>query len=271
MKRNTLSRINSYIKLAAVCGLVLIVSCKAKKALIAPPSIATNIMPKATDPKRLRLEVLKAGQSNFNTFTGKARTKLDIDGNSNDVTLTIRIKHDQKIWVSVTAIAGIEVARAVITPDSILMMNRLQSVYIKKPFSYVNSLAGNQVSYKTIEAMLVGNIMPELLNEEADIQAKGDSLIVSGNLQGIVYKLIASGAAMKATQTNLDDQDAGQSLQVNNSAFVQVGIRTVPTQIDIATAVKAKKIQVNLRYVKTDFDLPVDVPFSIPARYTEAN
>src|ERR1700712_5099203 len=126
MKRNTLSRINSYIKLAAVCCLVLIVSCKAKKALIAPPAIATNIVPKATNTKRLRLEVLKAGQSNFNTFIGKARTKLDIDGNSNDVTLTIRIKHDQKIWVSVTAIAGIEVARAVITPDSILMINRLQ-------------------------------------------------------------------------------------------------------------------------------------------------
>jgi hypothetical protein len=273
MKENTLNKINSYIKLAAICCLLLVLGCKAKKVITATPlpPVSTNITVKPVDTTRLKLEVVRAGQSNFNTFSGKAKAKLDIDGSTNDVTLTIRVKRDKKIWVSVTAIAGIEVARAVITPDSILMINRLQTVYLKKPFSYINALAGNQVNYKTIESLLVGNIMPELLNSDTNIQTGADNTVLSGTLQDLVYKLIVSGAAMKATQTNLNNQSEGQSLQVNNGAFIQIGPKTIPTQIDIASVVNDKKIRVNLHYTKTDFDIPLDFPFSIPARYTEAN
>ena len=81
------------------------------------------------------MDAIKAGQLNFNTFSGKAKTKLDINGSSNDVTLNIRIQKGQKIWVSVTAIAGIEVARALITPDSILVINKLQGLYLRKPLA----------------------------------------------------------------------------------------------------------------------------------------
>ena len=244
-------------------------SCKAKKAVITTP-VSSNITVKPVDTKALKLEVIRAGQTNFNTFSGKARTKLDIDGNSNDVTLNIRIKRDQKIWVSVTAIAGIEVARALITPDSILVINRLQSVYLKKPFSYINTLAGKQVNYRTVESLLIGNIIPELISEDADISTVAGSTVLSGNLKEIVYKLMLSGSAMKPVQTKLNNQSAGQSLQVNNSAFVQTGIRSVPSQIDILSIVKDKKIQVNLHYIKTDFDQALDFPFSIPARYSPA-
>ena len=181
-----------------------------------------------------------------------------------------KIKRDEKIWVSVTAIAGIEVARAVITPDSLLVINRLQSLYLKKPFSYINKFAGNQVNYKTIESLLIGNAIPELINEDAALQAHGDSIILSGNLQTLDYKLVI-GQGMKAVKTNLNDLDAGQSMQAINSIFIQSGLRLIPSQIDITSLVKEKKIQVNLHYVKSDFDQPVEFPFSIPTRYKEGN
>ena len=258
-----------YLKLMAIGCLLMIVSCKAKKHVITTP-VSSNITVKPVSNKVHQIEAIRAGQTNFNTFSGKARTKLNINGNSNDVTLNIRVQRDQKIWVSITAIAGIEVARAMITPDSILVINRLQSVYLRKPFSYVNKLAGNQIHYKTVESLLIGNIIPELINENADIQSSTDNTIINGNLQDLIYKVII-GPGMKSTQINLSNQNEGQSLQVNYSTFVQTGNRVVPSQIDIASAVKNEKIQVNLHYIKTDFDLPLDFPFSIPGRYSPAN
>jgi len=121
------------------------------------------LVPKPTEkPIRLsgKLNAIKSGQTNFTTFSGKARTKLDINGSSNDVTLNIRIQKGQKIWVSVTAIAGIEVARALITPDSLLVINKLQGLYIRKPFSYVYSFTSKQVDYSSLEAILVGDAIP---------------------------------------------------------------------------------------------------------------
>jgi hypothetical protein len=130
-------------------------------------------------------------------------------------------------------------------------------------------LAGDQVNYKTIESLLIGNAIPELLNENADFETTNGITTINGNLQDIVYKVLL-GADMKVNQTNLNNQNAAQSLGVLNSVYVQAGNRVMPSQIDISSIVKDKKILVNLHYVKVDFDLALDFPFSIPSRYNPA-
>jgi len=174
---------------------------------------------------------------------------------------------DKKIWVSITAIAGIEAARALITPDSILIINRLQDLYIKQPFSYINKYAGSQVNYKMIESVFVGNAIPDVLNVSSDIQPAGTNTVLTGNLSELIYKLTL-GADNKLNQFYLGKPDGSESMQVTNSVFVQLGTRVMPSQIEMASAVKSKKIQVNLHYIKEDFDLPLEFPFSIPARYS---
>ena len=270
MKRNTLNKtLYNYLKLLAVCCLLVIVSCKTKKALVVKPHQADTAA-KPVNTIAAKLAAIRAGQTYFTTFSGKARTKLDISGSSNDVTLNIRISRDKKIWVSITAIAGIEVARALITPDSLLVINRLQGLYIRQPFSYVNKFAGNQINYKTIESILVGNAIPELINDDANLFTMNDTTTLKGNLQALAYTLVI-GPGMKVARTQLSNQNAGQSLMVNDNTFVQSGNKVIPSQIDIASALKDKKIQVNLHYVKFDFDQELDYPFSIPARYKPAD
>jgi hypothetical protein len=255
--------------LVVCCGLFLF-SCKAKKPLaVRKPVADTTTVAKAIDPKVLKINAIKSAQTSFNTFSGKARTKLTISGETNDVTLNIRLMRDKKIWVSITAIAGIEAARALITPDSILLINRLQDLYVKQPFSYINKVAGSQVNYKMIESILVGNAIPETLKESSDIKPDGPNTVLTGNLAELIYKLVL-GADNKLNQFNLANQDGSESVQVTNSVFVQVGTRVMPSQIDMASTVKSKKIQVNLHYIKEDFDLPLEFPFSIPARYSPA-
>jgi hypothetical protein len=277
MKESTLNnklyhypvRVNRYIQIIAVCGLLVMAGCKAKKQLVVNRASPVNA-PKPVDEKKVRLDAIRANQSNFITFSGKARTKLAFSGSGNDATLNIRIKRDQKIWISITAIAGIEVARVLITPDSIMLINRFQSVYVRQPFSYIYKYAWRQVNYKTLESLLTGNAVPELLNERAGLQPLNGNTIITGNLQELMYKLTV-GPDLRVTQTNLNNPPAQQSLQVVNSAFMQAGNYIIPSQIDISSVAKDKKIQVNLHYVKMEFDKPLDFPFIIPARYSEAN
>lgn len=274
MKKNTLNNgptVRSSVKLIVFCCLSLVFSCKSKKQLlvnrVAKDTVATA---NAVNPKAARLAAIRDAQTNFNTFSGKAKTRLDINGSSNDVTLNVRIQRDKKIWVSITAIAGIEVARAMITPDSLLLINKLQSVYLRKPFTYVNRYAGKEVNYKTLESVMMGNAIPELLTEDAEFNSANGNTTLTGGLNEVVFKLIL-GPDLKVTQTNLSNPAAGQSLQVTNSAFIQATNRVMPSQIDINSSVKDKKIQVNLHFIKTDFDLPLEFPFNIPSRYTPAD
>jgi Domain of unknown function (DUF4292) len=259
-------RENMLNKLLIICCLLAVMGCKARKQVV------VNQQVNKTPEKFLRnkLDSIRESQVNFNTFSGKARTKLDIGGNSNDVTLNIRISKGQKIWVSVTAIAGIEVARALITPDSILIINKLQGLYIRKPFDYVYRYTSRQIDYKALEAILVGNAMPQLLNDHTYFQADSAGVALFGNLQELTYRLQV-GHDMKVYQAYLLNKTEGQYLQVTNSAFIPSGNRTLPSQINMSSVVGEKKIQVNLHYIKADFDLPLEYPFNIPSSYAEAN
>lgn len=269
MKRNIVNKI-----FTGCCCLLVMVSCKARKQLIAAPKVANTVTIPTTTPDmssvRNQLAVIKEHQVVFNTFSGRASTKLSINGNSNDVTLNIRISRDKEIWVSITALLGIEVARAVITPDSINIVNKLQGLYIKKPFNYIYTYASKQINYKTLESLLTGNAMPELLNENASLQADSANITLSGNLQDLLYKLILN-PGMKVTQFNLSNQNAGQALQVNNNNFIQADNRIVPSQIDITSTIGNKKIGVNLHYTRANFDQQLEFPFNIPESYAPAN
>src|ERR1700712_3454687 len=142
MRRNTAN------KLLLICVVLAIVSCKAKKQAIVSRKSADSA---TVTPGKSKLNAIKASQTTYTTFSGRARTSLDINGSSNDVTLNIRIQGGKKIWVSVTAIAGIEVARALITPDSLLVIKKLQGLYLKKPFSYIYAFTSKQVDYSSLE------------------------------------------------------------------------------------------------------------------------
>jgi hypothetical protein len=279
MKKNTSNKMmlgnklqnHSYIKLFAVCCLLLMFGCKAKKQLVARVAIDTVPAKPAVvkvNPVIAKLAAIRNQQVFFNTFTAKAKATLNMDGASNNVTLNIRINRDKKIWVSVTAILGVEVARLVVTPDSLLLINKLEGLYLKQPFSYIHSFAGNQVNYKMLESLLVGNAINELLNEKDSLKLDGGNTILSGNLQDLAFTLIL-GPDMKVTQTTLDDQTARQSLQVTNGAFIQVTGKVIPSQIGMVSMVKDKKIELNLHYTKVDFDKVQDYPFSISAEYKE--
>jgi len=266
MKENTLN------KLLIVCCLLALVSCKARKQVIVnrdavvPPAAVV----KHPDPVNTELNAVRTKQASFNTFTGRAKANLNIDGSTNDCTLNIRINNNKEIWVSVTALLGIEVARAQITPDSIQVINRLQGVYLKKPFSFIYMYANKHVNYAMLQALLVGNAIPSLLNDSTKYDAANNNISLSGNLQDMIYKL-ALGTDMKVTQTNLSNDSQGQSLQVSNNNFIVSGNQKVPSQIDIASVAQNKKVQVNLHYVKVDFNQPQDYPFNIPTDYSPAN
>jgi hypothetical protein len=261
--------------------IAVLFSCKAKKKLVAvtktdtvgaavkPPLVATDIIPGKSAAEMLKankLRDIRARQVDFNTFSGKAQAKLNINGDKHDVTLNIRIKKNKQIWISITALLGVEAARALITPDSIKVMNKLQGTYLKKPFSYVYSYASKQINYKTLESLLIGNAIPELISDNATLKPDNGNVILSGLLQDLAYKLTV-GPGLKVTQTSMSNQIMQQSLQVDNSVLIQAGTRVMPSQININSSVKQKTIQADIRYTRADFDQPVDMPFSVPARY----
>ncbi len=265
-------------KLLAACIIILLFSCKAKKQIVSvnqPITVDSAVVKtdnsKTTDNTKIeKLAAIQSSQINFNTFSGKARTHLEIDGKGYDVTLNIRIQKNKQIWVSITAIAGIEVARAVITPDSIKIINKLQSVYLKKPFSYVYQYTGRQISYKTVEAIVIGNAVSDFISPNANMLISGTNTIFAGDLNGLSYQTTFS-PELKVSNLKLANQKAAQKLDVNNSSFIRADDRILPSVIGISSVADQNSIKADLHYIKAEFNQTLDTPFNEPKNYTLIN
>ncbi|WP_316846028.1 DUF4292 domain-containing protein [Pedobacter psychrodurus] len=260
MKRSIL---NSVILFGAV---VFVSACKPKKEIVVVPP--TKVETKTDNSKAEALTLLNNKQLKFNTLSLKAKATLDIAGDANDVTMNFKMKDKETIWVSITALGGMaEVARALITPDSIKIMNRMKSEYLKKPFSYIYNFTNKQVNFNTLQAILTGNAMGEFLTPQSDVKQENGVWVVSGSKSELDYKLLFN-TLFKVAETNLNDAKNGQALKVTYTDYQKLNESLFPSALQIKTLSKAKKINIDLQFVKIDGNVPVDFPFNVPKRFT---
>jgi len=218
------------------------VSCKSTKA------VGTSGMP----PKPMPTEALSIGS------------------NANDVNMNIRIKKNEAIWVSVTAIAGLEVARALITPDSVRVINRLENQYIRKPFSYLYEFTNNKINFATLQSVLVGNTISEFITESTEVNLGGAQTSLKSSIGSMIYDLMLNGQN-KVVQSDLKDAAASQSLLVFYGDFQPVLQQQVPHSMVMKSQAKNKSISLDLKYTKIELDVPVEIPFRVPDRFTIKN
>lgn len=212
-----------------------------------------------------KLEAIKAAGFDYSTLALKARADVAINDNINDVTLNFRIRKDQAIWVSVTAVAGLEVARALITPDSIKVLNRLENVYLKKPFRYIHRFTNDQFDFAMVQSILVGNPAPALVSGSSDIRTTPE-LELSGMLEDIRYAMTFS-ETNKLVRTQLSDpQD--QVLRISYGDFVNTHGKNFPESVSIKTRAGNKSIAAQLKYTKIDVNSAIETPFTVPRRFT---
>lgn len=267
MKRNIL--INTVYVLVLLFALT---SCKAKKVILPVPEVPESpVVPAEPDNTRKnKLNSINEADMVFNTLAVKAKAVLSINDKSNDVNMNFRIKNNDVIWVSVTALAGLEVARALITPDSVKILNRLDNVYIKKPFSYIYEFTNEQINFRTLQSILIGNTVPEFITDSTELNMESDEAKLRSILGGLTYNLRVS-SQNKVVFMNLNDQVAKQELNANYSDFILVNQEQIPHAVLMDSKVKTKKFLLDLKFLKVDLDGPLELPFRVPERFLIKN
>ncbi|MXV17940.1 DUF4292 domain-containing protein [Hufsiella ginkgonis] len=265
-----------------LCLLAIALSgCKAKQAAL-PPHIPDK--PVVTDPplvesasrpdssqadkNALFRETVQKSQLSFNTLSFKAKGSLSVDGKENDVTMNIRIRNEKAIWVSVTAVAGLtEIARVMVTPDSVLLINRYAKEYLAKPFSYLHRFAGREITFGRVQAIMAGNILPGLPDTESKVTKYETSTLLAGLFTQVIYT-VSLDNAFKVTRTELKDPNARQSLLTTYADFSPESGQRLHHAMTLQSSSGATQIRLDVKYSKVNINEPVEMPFSIPKRFT---
>ena len=131
---------------------VLLASCSATKSLKKSHSIEGM-----TEMEFVESVIENTG--GWRALTAKMSLSLDLEGKGvTKVSGTLRIKKGEVIQMSIAPLLGIEVARAEISPNGILVIDRMNKRYVEVSFAEVKTLAKADLDFHTLQALFLNEL-----------------------------------------------------------------------------------------------------------------
>lgn len=203
----------------------------------------------------------------FLTFSGRAKAKVEMGTAKHDLTLHVRIQRDKAIWISVTALLGIEAARVLITPDSVRILNKLQGEYIAKPFSYIYRYTNKGIAFSTLQDLLMANVSTALLHtDQMTVARSEDETQIVGIKQGLNFQYSLNQEA-RPKAMRLNQVGSSENLEALYANFETISGYKFPKNQQIDLNAESIKVSSTLEYVRVIFNDMIDVPFTVPAKY----
>lgn len=258
------------------------VACKSKKVAQVSPQ-PEQITPKPTgtlssNPDSLS-RALYAADVPLKWFSAKVSANTDIDKQTNSFSANLRLKKDSAIWMSISPALGIEVARALITPDSLKFINRINGTYFKGNYQYLNSLLQIEVNFKMVQSILLGNAYLHYGVENYISDRENDLLVLStlkkrrirreSELdipQILTQEIWFSALKNKIVQMEMQDYRPVRKFTVSYKGFEDLEGFRVPNALSVH-AQADKQVKIELEYSRITVNKELNLPFNIPENY----
>lgn len=279
--------------LACFCALVMLLSaCKHKKKMQKAENAVLNPVNADTTTGRCRLDYknskaltkyIKENEFKFEWVSAKANVESSIDGKDESFDIKLKIKRDSAILVSIQYLLGLQVAKVLITKDSVKLVDYIHKNYFVGDFNYINDLLNADLDYDVLQAVLFGN-SAEFHDEESKLKPVTDRqnchYLLSTERKRRLRKIRQGEADLrKALQTltlNPDnfkilknefiDPATNRSFTADYRNFTQKDSVYAPYAVDIDIQAE-KKAKIKIEYVRIEKNVPQKLDLIIPAKY----
>ena len=216
------------------------------------------------------MDVVCVKNMNFNTFSSKAKVDYNDGQNNVNANLNIRIRKDSLIWLSGTMF-GIEGIRAMISPDSVWIVNKLEKTYSIFSVKELGQKLNIDLNFSIIQAILIGNTPFE--QQQKDKVIRKDAVI---NLEQVDKGLTILNQ-INLNNCKLEKLEVKQlsgfgNAEVNYANFNLVNDllfafnNTVNISFTDHTGIHKTNMVINHNKIDIN-DINLKFPFNIPNRY----
>jgi Domain of unknown function (DUF4292) len=204
----------------------------------------------------------------FITFSAKVDVDYeDGDGKKYNVTAHLRMYKDSVIWISITAILGIEGLRAYITNDSVKLLDKQNKIYTARSMAYLQEVSDLPLDLSSLQDLLLGN--PVFFDSNIVSYSRSGNTISLLNSGDFFKNLLTIGEQDKLVQSSkLDDLDElrNRTCYLTYDDYENKKGINFSTRRSISVAEK-KKLDIKLNFKQYDFNETLSFPFSIPKNY----
>lgn len=213
------------------------------------------------------ISVFAQNQVQAEWLNGSARLSFDDGDMSIGGTATIKMQKGKAIWMSVKKF-GFEVARAMVTPDSLFILDRFNKEYAAEPISYISERFKLPADLAMLQQILLGNPVfltqytPKSSTEEnilrwsaEDEDARNDFWFLLPDYQLDRMEVQQGGSARSLAIQLLNYQDAGTNRDFSYLRKIAVNSR------------ETGKAEIEIEFTQVELNVPTNIDFSVPPRY----
>ncbi|MDQ2719060.1 MAG: DUF4292 domain-containing protein [Bacteroidota bacterium] len=217
----------------------------------------------------LILRSLNKNKIDFKTFSAKVKVQYeDHNGKQPDFNAFIRLQKDSVLWISISAtFLSIEAFRVFITPDTIIVINKLDKVIEYHPFSYIESIAHIPLTFSTLQDIIIGN--PIFIGDSIVAYRRTENHILLGTVGNFFKNLLTISADNKLLEkSKLDDIELGRNrtADLTYDDYQNINQFSFATYREITVAEKTK-VGIRLFFKQYEFNKELSFPFNIPRNY----
>lgn len=274
-------KVSLYIPIIVISG--LLASCHSAKkiqqrtAAKAKDTIAVVLTMPPDHSKSDSIEFInkmysgvKSNRINVTTFSGKIDVNYkDLEGKDYNVNAHVRMYTDSAIWISITALLGIEGMRVFITSDSIQMLDKQEKIYTVKSIAYLQELTGLPLNLSVLQDLLLGN--PVFLDSNIKSYSKSINTVSLLSIGSFFKNLFTINLEDKLVESSkLDDLDLqrNRTCILTYSDYENKKESRFSTKRSINISDK-KKLNIKLNFKQYDFNEKLSFPFNVPKSYTQ--
>lgn len=268
---------------------VLMFSCRTAKQVVTEKDI-----PLMTEHKLLKQ--IESNRLNDSTLFAKRIDVSFTDGeNSDNFKASLKISRDSFMQISLTAPLGIEVARILLTQDSIKFVDVYHKKYFLADYDYFNQHYDVSLTYDFLQNIFTNTFSDFTLLDESNLRTKrykldrtemgyklwtvdkknaGKKLKKFYKQSGserdeiiLLQEILIDPTYFRPLSMSLKDLNEGVGISVRYENFVRFGEELFPEKMRFTLFSKKSNMDLNLKFQRMEFNVPVEPNFRILSKY----
>ncbi len=216
----------------------------------------------------LACNLVFSSKTNQNNSWFSARMSLEITGGTEGkVSAFVVNKRDSIIYVHLSKF-GIELSRAILTPEKLTFVNRFDKTYYKGDYSIIRTLYGLSLNYEMIQAIILGETITDSNVATSNIN---DTLIKfnsNDNSKGLISQEITYNETKnRILKNSITDFSTLQSADIMYNSYINISNYFFPNNY----TVELPDLKINIESENIKVDVPGPTSLTIPEKYKPIN
>jgi hypothetical protein len=255
-------------RLAVVLPLIILLavaSCKSKKG------IKQDEKPVATAPliptsKSILIENITRNENTFTYYSATGKAFYKDQDTEQDLGVSIVMEKDKYIYMNVTALLGITVARVLATPDSLVILDMLHRKCIIANYDYVKKMTNADLRLSNLQNLIIGNTLFPNNEKGCIVDTVVNLIMVSNAITPTYIQNTLYGNNLKVNRSVITERSKNQEMKVEYADVYTQGSNTFPSKFNINITAE-KKMETKFELSNFVFEKKKEIQFAIPKSY----